>query len=374
MEVNLGDFKSIFVVASLYGTNTVSTRTLEQSKSKIIYAAGLITLYTAETVIYLCNTTQEPLLAKVLNICMSILPVYALIMAIVDYKSRISVALNLISIETKLERNNIPVPRKRMINIMTVIVWLLNTIMVGLNIMISFSNENFNFPITKSVTNIHRDGIQLIEWYLLIVFLSKLRMIQKSITKAFKEVTLSTKEIQPLASRSHRQRCRGRTNRRVQTEVGKKWALYAELQGSLFNTEHMICNSFWVQTIWLRMVVEVAVPFVSSIRKFNGPGYFLLIRMALKFVGILYIWESVKKEKLASISTENLVDISTTSEINWERISRRKIKHQLLAKIHRHRVSFCCRLFDVDFSLLATVLENVVFVITATIGNSTNNI
>lgn len=367
MEVNLGDFKAMFVVGSLYGINTVSLSTLEQSMWKIIYSVFLITVHIVEIIVYFYNDQITPVssIRKIVKLYMSVFPVYSLIVAIVDYKSNITVALSLEAIEATLEKNNFKVPGKTMCKAMSVSLVVINIVMQSFRIVHNTINNSFSLPMTRFVTNIQLVGNQLVVAVSIMMFQTKIVMIQKAITKGFTDVIYRQNE-QHTTTGFHRNR--GRRNRRVQTEKDKKWALLTEIHGSLDFTENMVRNSFWMQIIWNRLLFEVALPIAVFIWDFSGIGWYFVARAAFQFVMIVFTCELLTKEKKAACST------ITTSEQFVQGISRKQIKRQLLANIHRGRVPFSCLFFDVDYSLLATVLENLIFVVTVLAGNSKNKV
>lgn len=368
MEVNLGFFKSLMLFESLYGTCTVSLQNLEQSKLKVSYTVFFIVLYVVEQILFGFNDRGEnPMWEYSARMFTILLPMYSLIWSIFDYKTKISAALNLEAIEEKLMTQGFKVSGTR---------WLLysSTGLVALNAYLNIWSlwENIvglqtHLPVTRYVTAHQNHGTQINQALGLILFLAKASVIQDAITKGFSLVLQSQEEStareDQTASR-RRVRNRGGKTCRVKTESDKKWDLLSELQCHLHITESSIRDSYWVHIIWYRLVAEVLTPLLCfRVDTEDSIGWFkYFLEITISFIAIVFTVERVSKGKKAALTA------LSNNVLGSGRVRVKSVKHQLLAKIHRRRVTFSCVLFDVDYNLLATFLENSLFVVTAVLA------
>lgn len=368
MEVNLGIFKPLMLFESLYGTCTVSLQTLEQSKLKVAYTIFFIILYAVEQILFGFNERGEnTMLVYTARIFTILLPIYSLIGSIFDYKTKISAALNLEAIEKKLLTQGFKMSGTRRLRYISTGLVAMNAYLNIWSLMESIIGIQSHLPVTRYVTGHQNHGTQINQALGLILFLVKASVIQDAITKGYSLILESQEEStvreNQTASRI-RNRNQGGKARKVKTELDKKWALLSELQGHLHVTTSSIRDSYWVHIIWYRLVAEVLTPLLcfrvveeDSISWFK---YFLEI--TISFIAIVFTVERTLKGKNTALTT------LSNNVLGNGRVRLNSVKHQLLAKIHRRRVTFSCVLFDVDYTLLATFLENSLFVVTAVLA------
>lgn len=362
MDVNLGHFKHVFTLKSIYGLSTVSLDTLERNKLKVAYCSFIIIINAFELIVSIYDKNNDitnlPFMSTILNYFCLYLPLYSLVTAIVDYKSKVSIALNLEAIENRLDSIKMSVAGKSWFRVQILSLLVINWLIQGTYLVFNVFYTRPNGPITKYCTVQHFVGTILLQGGSMVLFLSKAVMIQRAITEGF------SKTIRDQQALLAQQRPGNRRRRTVKSRTESyKWTLLAELQRSLEFTEHSIRDHFWVYITWYRLMVEVMGPamgvlWLTESQKFLA-GIFLA-EIAGVFLGMVHAIVELNIEK------ENA--LSSLIEVEGKETCGNRLKHQILAKIHRSRWSFSSPFFTIDSFLLATVLENLVFVVTTMIG------
>lgn len=345
MDINLGYFKQVFLVDTIYGLTTVSLETLDQSKLKVAYSYLLIAVYMSDLIISFFNFTTGEVIVRVIIQSFS----SSLVWAIVDYKSKISAVMNLEAIENTIESNKFTVFGKT---------WMKANVisMIAVNVALQlvyfiFYGLASKLYITRYLTAFHSMGIQVVLGWTMVMLIAKIVMTQRALTKGFSEI------------RQNRQVSLNAGNRtiRMQNEINKKWALLSELQGALHTTGNNVRDLFYPHIIWYRVIIEVIGPitfFFAHGQYLNAHLWSSYLRIVIIFLSILLAVKIIENEKEEALWT--LIKDRKQEEGR----SSRHVKHQILATIHRNRTPFSCGIFDVDYSLLATVLENCIFVYT----------
>lgn len=351
MEVNLGYFKSVFLMETLFGTSTVCLTSLNQSKLKVAYAGFFIIVYILELIIYYFRREVSDWIGlfeigKFISVS---LPLVSLVGGVLDYKTKISIALNLEAMENILESVKVSVPGKKLLKAIA----LCFNIVIILGLLYSLGDAiNSHGLFTTYLTTIHYLGTHNLLIFPMIMFFIKVVMIQRGITEGFSEIIKSLQR-QP---HPHNQGIR---------DEERKWTILTELQGALHTTEGNIRNCYWIQTVWAILMMEITYPVVCVLwikQGVFGWKHFMLLRSIFTFIGIVCAVELTKKSK-----EEALLALTNC---NAEVVHLKRVKHQLLAKIHHSRVTFSCNFYDVDYTLLTTVLENFIFVATTVISIS----
>lgn len=326
-------------------------------------------MYVAENVIYIYRGSMhdepDPVFVLTARVLALMLPMYSLIMAIVDYKSKISLALNLEAIESKLKSYKVPVGGQGSFKAFVWGLMIIHFIAQLWGFLANVLGFQDQLSITRFITTFQIIGTQLVEGFYPLLFLAKMLILQKAIKNDLYEVNQNVKG--PSTARGQRLRNRGIVRAQMQTDAEQKWALLTELQGCLFNVEAKIRETTEIQLILSRILVEIFGPILFlTMTKFHllamrGDS---LPRVILSFLSTVYIAErlnNAKKEALMTLSKEI---------VNDGVVRKKLIKRQILAGIHRSRAQYSCSLFDVNYGLLIVVLENMLLVATSMIGNS----
>lgn len=366
----MGHFKSVFVLDSIHGLSTVSLDTLKQSKIKVAYSCVLLLVYVVESIFNNYNlfigNIKDTLLISIVILSAACLPLYSLTMAVLDYKSKVSVAMNLEAIEQKIESITATVHGKNWIRAMVMGLVICTTVVQAAHVILIVTGIWHISVITEYVTIVHFAGIQLLEGYSMVTLMAKVVIIQRAITNGFSQLQQHLQI--HCTSQGHRPRNQRRRDARLRIENDKKWSLLAELEVSLYFTENSIRNHCSVQIVWFRIMFEVMGPIAyilwlkeSSVLIMG----FNLLQAGTCILSVVYAitrMREAKEEALLSLTKANVRDKCPS-----------RVKRQILAQIHRNRVPFSCGIFTVDSTLLATVLENSMFVITSMIGMYVKN-
>lgn len=365
MEVNLGCFKYSLMHETAVGISTVSMKTLQQSKLKVCYALFLILTFGVESILY-CRSfmkmeTKETISSVMIRVLLVTISVHSLLSGIFDYKTKISVCMNLEAIERKLEAQGTKVPGKGLVKVVLVCFTTLTVVLQVVDIVNNLTGlTNVSLTFTKYLTTPQNIGTLMSLFSALSLYHMKVLMIQKAITKTYGEINQD--QLERSSSRHSpetRQRRQGRTGNE-QSEADMKWTVLAELQRSLEWTEVQINESAKVQVLLNRMVIEVLMPILFIDKYFQEQLSITNLFNATHSVGFFIAvctveWIRMEKEK-------------AFHQLSACRRHSSRQRHQLLANIHRGRRPFSVIFFDMDYSLLFAILENLVFTATARIA------
>lgn len=137
------------------------------------------------------------------------------------------------------------------------------------------------------------------------------------------------------------------------------------IQGELFIAEQEVQSNYWIFLVYLVLVTTIFVPVHAIVHTFSKTLFemnFLLLNLSVIVIIVLI---ETQKQTVKSSTADNLALLLLA---NTEEEVRRDVRHQLL-QLHHHPESFNCYLFDVDFSLLATMVESTLLIVTTMLSN-----
>lgn len=353
--------KTLFMVESVLGLNTVSLINLDRHIWRKIYSGSffVIILFAVFNIDYFTEKLHRNYVFYVHESISRGVAAYAVILGVIDYKTKVTAVLNLAEIDNQLLAGNMSRTKPIYSLTVTLISLIFYVAHFGENIYDTYKGEFKRRPF-KHVNNFFFNGIKCCLLYGCVVFLAELSRVQQNINQ----------ELESLQSAVDKLSMNREIERTIALEdmTSTRLKFLKEVQGCLFHVEENIRSYYWVFVAWFAVVAAVLTPSIAlethARSLLDILNYDFTISSYTVFIFIIIIsyanFQSKKEsavESLGALLLGHIQDEDITCT-----------KHQLLA-LHHRRTTFDCLFFDVDFSLFVDILDTSILVISVLLSN-----
>ncbi|KAG8282168.1 hypothetical protein J6590_042622 [Homalodisca vitripennis] len=151
----------------------------------------------------------------------------------------------------------------------------------------------------------------------------------------------------------------------------EKLRLLRSTQGRLSHCEHDIRSCYWMYVAWFAVVATVWSPthfIVSEIKYFLIIGNHWLYVVEMNTYVVMIILSVIMAERMSRMKESALAELSSLMVNCYETKHRTTVKLQLLG-LHHQSSPFSSYLFDINYSLLSTILDFTLMIVCVLISN-----
>lgn len=359
MDFDLGVFKSLFLIESFFGLTTVNVRSLGQCRVKVVYCWFIVIVQIIEFALYVRGQIvyynhPEELIYIFVWLVFALFNILVTVNSISDWNQKMSIALQMQAIAQNLESKDDFFDKLiiRGAFVSFVVFFTLRKFAVFTYIV---PREVTIIPAIPWFTSPYRNGSLIIQGAEEIIFLTKFVSLKRNILKEMDSTVQSLRD-------PHSQ---GATRSNSKDEIrnrNSKLRLYISLQNALYQTLNDVQEQFRAFLVFMRFYIEVKI-ILSYVVHGTLLNTVREVTSALMFLGMV-----IASERVYATFKDTKQQLATVLFKSNSKSQRRIFKHQMLSNIHRSsRLS--CRLFVLDYGLIAEVLENTAWVLIAVLGS-----
>lgn len=350
MNEEVGKMKPWFLWQTMLGVTTVSTKTTQQSKWKVIYSFIWLLIYvydSAALVKFHATHGFHDIPFLILQSASYIITFDILLKSILDYKTQISAVLNLREAQNLLESENIkiiPLTKVYILVSTTILLWEVISI-VTVTILLWL-----NFIKGTSITSF------------LIVFHSSAMFM--TITAIFCNIL---NKIFTISHSIHQNLIKGLIDKTSVDQLKTKLRVIKEIKGSLNNVLCVVQVYFWPSVTFILIRFSISIPrfiYYSGVGKSQGLTPYDLIVTSFLVSSALYCFSHIHlSELMFNMSDETVTEYGVLVLNTSNDRLRKDIKHLMLAELHRKQLTYS-PFYDLEYSLVNNISDTCVLVFT----------
>lgn len=357
MSYNNKYLNTLFIVESIVGLTTVSNLNLVRKPWRRMCSVLflVIIILGVFNIDYFMENLHRNYVFYVHESTSRIIAAYAIVLGMVNYKTKVTAVLNLAEIDNQLLTGNFSQTNSTYSLIVSLISLLFYVAHFGESIYHTYVGEFKRRPL-KYVNNAFFNGIKCCLLFGCVVFLAELSRVQQNINQEFEKLQSTEGRISKNFPRQNQRRFAWKDM------TGSRLKFLKEVQGCLFHVEENVRCYYWIFLAWFAVVAAVLTPSIAletHVRSLlDVLNYDFTISSYTAFIFIIILsYANFQRKKESAVETLGALLLGHLQD---EDIAC--TKHQLLA-LHHRRTAFDCLLFDVDASLFGDILDTSILVI-----------
>lgn len=350
MNEDVGKMKPWFLWQTMLGVTTVSTKTTQQSKWKVIYSFIWLLIYVYDSIALMkLHATHgfHDISFLTLQSASYIITFDILLKSMLDYKTQLAAVLNLQEAQNLLESENIkiiPLTKVYILVSTTVLLWeVLSIVTVTILLWLNFINGT---SITSFLTVFHSSAMFMTITTVFCSILNKVFIISRSI---------------------HQNLIKGLFDKNSVDQLKIKIRVIKEIKGSLNNVICAVQVYFWPSVTFILIRISISIPrfiYYSGVGKSQGLTPYDLIVTSFLVSSALYCFSHIHLSELVfNMSDETVTDYGVLVINTSNDKIRNDIKHLMLAELHRKQLTYS-PFYDLEYSLVNDILDTCVLVFT----------
>ncbi|KAG8282167.1 hypothetical protein J6590_042621 [Homalodisca vitripennis] len=300
--------------------------------------------------------------------------VYTCIRGIYDHRTKLSASLTLCEIENQTGLLKVTgLPMNMVVTVTSIMVYMVhfneNCHFLASWIVIFSSTRELFYIVTEIYFNIVKCNLL----YGCLIFMAVWADLQGAVNKQFRNLRNVQANVNLMLGRNHEGHFHYRRLAWVEDmeEWKRKLGLLRSTQGSLSHSEHDIRSCYWMYVAWFAVVAAVWSPthlIVREVKYFWSTSNHWFHVMAMNTYVIIIILSVTMAERMSIMKKSTQAELSNLMVNCCEAKHRMAVKLQLLS--HHHRSSpFSSYIFDVNYTLLETILDSTLMIVCVLLGN-----
>lgn len=348
---------TLFIVEFIVGLTTVANLNLDRKPWRRICSVLnlVIIILGVFNIDYFMENLHRNYVFYVHESTSRIIAAYAIVLGMVNYKTKLTAVLNIAEIDNQLLTGNFRQTNSTYSLIVSLISLLFYVAHFGESIYHTYVGEFKRRPF-KYVNNVLFNGIKCCLLFGCVVSLAELSRVQQNINQEFEKLQSTEGRVLKNYPRQNQRRFAWKD----MTDARLKFL--KEVQGCLFHVEENVRCYHWIFLTWFAVVAAVLTPSIAL--EIHGRSlidvlnYDFTISRYTAFIFIIILsYANFQRKKESAVETIGALFLGHLQD---EDIAC--TKHQLLA-LHYRRTAFDCLLFDVDSSLFVDILDTSILVI-----------